>query len=74
VASFSLPSIHAANRDNFKNIPCELQFDVPSYTVSGVQVKYFKITEKSNYENFPWVRYLVKNGDYHIRTGLNQNI
>ena len=70
-ASFALPSVPAHNRDAFKSIPCELTFAVPSYTVSGVQVRYFKIQEKSNYDNFPWVRYLVRNGDYHVRTGLN---
>ena len=43
IATFSLPSVSAPNRNNFKNIPAELQFDVPSYTVSGVVVKYFKI-------------------------------
>lgn len=73
-ASFSLPSVAAQGRDNFKSIPCELSFSVPSYTVSGVQVRYFKIQEKSNYDNYPWVRYLVKNGDYHVRTGLNTTL
>jgi AP-1 complex subunit mu len=31
--------------------------------VSGIQVRYLKIVEKSGYQALPWVRYITQNGD-----------
>ena len=42
-------------------------FEVPYFSVSGLQVKYLKITEKSGYQALPWVRYITKNGQYQMR-------
>lgn len=40
---------------------------VPYFTVSGIQVRYLKIIEKSGYQALPWVRYITQNGDYQLR-------
>ena len=50
-----------------ENQALSLNFEVPYFTVSGAQVKYLKVTEKSGYQTTPWVRYVTKNGDYQIR-------
>jgi AP-1 complex subunit mu len=47
--------------------PININFEIPYFTVSGIQVRYLKITEKSGYEAIPWVRYLTMNGTYSIR-------
>lgn len=47
--------------------PISVSFEIPYFTVSGIQVRYLKITEKSGYEAVPWVRYITQNGDYNIR-------
>jgi len=44
-----------------------VSFEIPYFTVSGIQVRFLKITEKSGYEAIPWVRYITQNGDYNIR-------
>jgi AP-1 complex subunit mu len=31
--------------------------------VSGIQVRYLKVVEKSGYQALPWVRYITQNGD-----------
>ena len=41
---------------------------MPYYTVSGLQVRYLKVVEKSGYQSFPWVRYMTFAGDYCFRT------
>jgi len=47
--------------------PVRVRFEIPYFTVSGIQVKYLKIFEKSGYTALPWVRYIAKSGDYQIR-------
>jgi AP-1 complex subunit mu len=56
-AEFKLPTIESPNRNKYKKNP-----------VSGFQVRYLKIVDKSGYKAFPWVRYLTKNGEYQVRT------
>ena len=48
--------------------PIQVQFEIPYFTTSGVQVRYLKVVEKSGYTALPWVRYITRNGDYQIRT------
>jgi AP-1 complex subunit mu len=65
-AHFSLPSVtsdEAATRP-----PIGVTFEIPYFTVSGIQVRYLKIIEKSGYQALPWVRYITQGGDYQIRT------
>jgi AP-1 complex subunit mu len=67
-AHFGLPSITAddAAGDSWK-APIEVKFEIPYFTVSGLQVRYLKIIEKSGYQALPWVRYITMNGHYQLR-------
>jgi len=69
-AHFGLPSVsseeHLGQSANAK-APIQVQFEIPYFTVSGIQVRYLKIIEKSGYQALPWVRYITQNGDYQIR-------
>ena len=68
-AHFGLPSVSSEDvmASNAK-APINVQFEIPYFTVSGIQVRYLKIIEKSGYQALPWVRYITQNGDYQIRT------
>ena len=69
-AHFGLPSVSsldAGQVDNDQNAPIRVKFEIPYFTVSGIQVRYLKIIEKSGYQALPWVRYITQNGDYSIR-------
>lgn len=46
-----------------KRAPLTVKFEIPYFTVSGIQVRYLKIVEKSGYQALPWVRYITQNGD-----------
>jgi len=65
-AHFGLPSI---NNEEFpeKRPPITVKFEIPYYAVSGIQVRYLKIVEKSGYQALPWVRYVCMSGDYQFR-------
>lgn len=66
-AHFGLPSISGEeNPDSWKK-PIKVRFEIPYFTVSGIQVRYLKIIEKSGYVALPWVRYITQNGDYQLR-------
>lgn len=65
-AHFGLPSISAEEGDHWK-APIEVKFEIPYFTVSGLQVRFLRIIEKSGYQALPWVRYITMNGDYQLR-------
>lgn len=65
-AHFGLPSIDSDESEDWK-APIQVQFEIPYFTVSGIQVRYLKIIEKSGYQALPWVRYITQNGDYQLR-------
>lgn len=65
-AHFGLPSISREDEKNEKP-PIRVRFEIPYFTVSGIQVRYLKIIEKSGYQALPWVRYITQNGDYQLR-------
>ena len=69
-AHFGLPSTASTDEDldDWKK-PIKVQFEIPYFTVSGIQVRYLKIIEKSGYQALPWVRYITQNGDYQLRMG-----
>lgn len=56
-------------QDAEKRAPITVKFEIPYFTVSGIQVRYLKIVEKSGYQALPWVRYITQNGDDY-RYGL----
>jgi len=66
-AKFGFPSVADQNRDRFKREPVQIKFEIPYFTVSGIQVRYLKIVEKSGYHALPWVRYITQHGLYQIR-------
>lgn len=65
-AHFGLPSV--VSEDLEARAPISVRFEIPYFTVSGIQVRYLKIIEKSGYQALPWVRYITQNGDYQLRT------
>ncbi|CAD7697980.1 unnamed protein product [Ostreobium quekettii] len=64
---FSLPSVQAEEDAGGRMPPIRVQFEIPYYTVSGIQVRYLKVIEKSGYQALPWVRYITVAGNYEIR-------
>jgi len=78
-AHFGLPSVRGGGYSLFsereradwsnteqevdKRAPITVKFEIPYFTVSGIQVRYLKIVEKSGYQALPWVRYITQNGD-----------
>ncbi|CAN6595218.1 AP-1 complex subunit mu-1-I [Trichomonascus vanleenenianus] len=51
-----------------KQQPVTVKFEIPYLAVSGLQVRYLKVTEpRLRYQSLPWVRYLTNSGDYMIR-------
>jgi len=68
-AKFSLPSVSALDDDGpaQKKAPIQVKYEIPYFTVSGVQVRYLKVIEKSGYQALPWVRYITRSGNYEFR-------
>uniref|UniRef100_A0A7S1XJW9 MHD domain-containing protein n=1 Tax=Erythrolobus australicus TaxID=1077150 RepID=A0A7S1XJW9_9RHOD len=65
---FSLPSVGKdEERDASTRRPITVEFEVPYLAVSGLQVRFLKVVEKSGYLALPWVRYVTQAGDYQIR-------
>ena len=64
---FNLPSVEAEDEGRGKMPPIKVKFEIPYFTVSGVQVRYLKVIEKSGYQSLPWVRYITTAGNYEIR-------
>uniref|UniRef100_A0AAQ5X4D8 AP-1 complex subunit mu-2 n=1 Tax=Amphiprion ocellaris TaxID=80972 RepID=A0AAQ5X4D8_AMPOC len=67
-AHFGLPSVE--NDELEGKPPITVKFEIPYFTVSGIQVRYMKIIEKSGYQALPWVRYITQSGDYQLRTNV----
>ncbi|XP_072129630.1 AP-1 complex subunit mu-1-like isoform X3 [Mobula birostris] len=65
-AHFGLPSVEGEEQEG--KPPITINFEIPYFTVSGIQVRYLKIIEKSGYQALPWVRYITQSGDYQLRT------
>eukprot|EP00727_Mastigamoeba_balamuthi_P005469 m51a1_g1541 Adaptor protein complex 2 (AP-2), mu subunit (434) ;mRNA; r:548311-550383 len=47
--------------------PISMEFQVPMFTASGLQIRFLKVIEKSHYQAVKWVRYVTKNGSYQVR-------
>lgn len=56
--------------DSRKEIgPVSMNFEIPMYNVSGLQIKYLKIAEVTrNYNPHRWVRYVTQSSSYICRT------
>mmetsp|Transcript_8579 Transcript_8579/g.14813 ORF Transcript_8579/g.14813 Transcript_8579/m.14813 type:complete len:425 (+) Transcript_8579:9-1283(+) len=66
-AHFGLPSVQDEDIKD-KRPPIKVKFEIPYFTISGIQVRYLKIIEKSGINCTPWIRYITNSGDYQIRT------
>ncbi|KAI3368174.1 hypothetical protein L3Q82_007901 [Scortum barcoo] len=60
-AHFGLPSVEGEELEAKR--PITVNFEIPYFTVSGIQVRYLKIIEKSGYQALPWVRYITQSGE-----------
>lgn len=65
-AHFGLPTTNNETDLSWKK-PCTVEFEIPYFTISGLQVRFLKIVDKSGYQALPWVRYITENGDYQLR-------
>jgi AP-1 complex subunit mu len=66
----SLPSVQAedaATAAAARPPPIRVKFEIPYFTVSGLQVRYLKVVDKSGYQALPWVRYITEAGEYEVR-------
>ena len=61
---FGLPSVEAEETSHGRMPPIKVKFEMPYFTVSGIQVRYLKVIERSGYQALPWVRYITTAGDY----------
>jgi len=66
-AHFALSSTYGEEEAPAGKPPITVSFEIPYFTVSGIQVRYLKIIEKSGYQAQPWVRYITQSGDYQIK-------
>lgn len=64
---FGLPSVEAEETAQGRMPPIKVKFELPYFTVSGIQVRYLKVVERSGYQALPWVRYITTAGDYELR-------
>lgn len=63
----NFPSVVGERKLSSKMSPLKVTFEIPYFTMSGVQIRYLKVIEKSGYQALPWVRYTTKSGDYNFR-------
>ncbi|GKT26970.1 AP-1 complex subunit mu [Aduncisulcus paluster] len=47
--------------------PIEVSFIIPYFTVSGLQIRFLKIVEKSGYETQSYLRYTSRSGSYIVK-------
>jgi len=47
--------------------PISMQFEIPMYNPSGLQVRYLRILEHPNYNPYRWVRYVTRSHSYVCR-------
>ena len=70
VAELQLPSTNAMQKkknEYFAKLPTRVEFQIPYYTTSGIQVKYLKVNEPQlGYKTYPWVRYITESGDNYV--------
>ena len=48
-AQFGFPSVSSEDREKYSRVPIQVKYEIPYFTVSGIQVRYLKIVEKSGY-------------------------
>lgn len=63
---FGLPTVSGEEVAESKR-PIQVNYEIPYFTVSGMQVRYLKVIERSGYQALPWVRYITTAGEYEVR-------
>jgi AP-1 complex subunit mu len=66
-AHFGLPSTTNEEPNEESKRPIVVRFEIPYFTLSGIQVRYLRIVERGGYKALPWVKYLTRSGDYSFR-------
>ncbi|KAL7181467.1 hypothetical protein ACSBR1_040373 [Camellia fascicularis] len=66
-AEYTLPSVTSEDAAPERKAPIRVKFEIPYFVVSGIQVRYLKIIEKSGYHALPCVRYITMAGEYELR-------
>uniref|UniRef100_A0A7N0T586 MHD domain-containing protein n=1 Tax=Kalanchoe fedtschenkoi TaxID=63787 RepID=A0A7N0T586_KALFE len=69
-AELKLPSVTDEDSDPERKAPIRVKFEIPYFTVSGIQVRYLKIIEKSGCQALPWVRYITMAGSTNSQAHL----
>jgi AP-2 complex subunit mu-1 len=59
--------IKSTKRRAWSRPPISMDFQVPSYTSSGLTVRSLKVFERSNYTTSKWVRYITRAGSFQFR-------
>lgn len=63
LAQINLPTMSSYNKKESSKRPIRVHFEIPYFTVSGLQVKSVRVVERSGYETRPWVRYVSRGGN-----------
>jgi len=67
-AEVELSSSVALSKKAWSRPPISMEFQVPMFTASDLQVRFLKVLEqKQQYETIKWVRYLTQAGNYQYR-------
>jgi len=67
-AEVELSSSVSLEKKQWSRPPISMEFQVPMFTSSDLQVRFLKVLEqKQQYETIKWVRYLTQAGNYHFR-------
>ncbi|KAK1373369.1 Clathrin coat assembly protein ap-1 [Heracleum sosnowskyi] len=68
-AEFKLPDLISEEESADRKAPIILKFEMPYFTVSGIQVRHLKFIEKSGYQPLSWVRlrYMTMADEYELR-------
>ena len=59
--------IPTTRKKTWSRPPINVDFQVPMFTSSGVNVRFLRVYDKSGYTTNRWVRYITKAGGYQIR-------
>ena len=65
--TYWVPTVRERNTQMFESKPVEVSFEVKCFTVSGIQIRYLKVINETDYDAVSWVRYLTRNGEYCVR-------
>ncbi|CAL5354909.1 unnamed protein product [Camellia sinensis] len=64
-AEYTLPSITSEDAAPERKAPIRVKFEIPYFAVSGIQIRYLKIIEKSGYQALPCTHLLDLNMPTH---------